>query len=226
MYLAGILAILLFRGSWPIALSSFAHDSLALPCGVDNIANIEVDNVKDLLTEFNLMTYDFYGSWDAKTGINAPLYNPANPDMSVDGCVKNWLDAGASRDKLNIGLPFYGRSYLGKDITGKDQNFAGAADTGTWTDDEGTPQYFNIVKKINEFTSVRDEDTKTQIAYNAESFLSYDDELAICDKTEYALNEDLHGFIIWEIRQVLFTLQMATPSVGNSHYLSCISFAK
>jgi len=171
----------------------------ALPCGVDHIANIEIDNIMDLLTEFNLMTYDFFGTWDAKTGINAPLYNPDKPDMSVDGCVKNWLDAGATPDKINIGLPFYGRSYLGSGITGKDQSFSGAADAATWTDDEGTPQYFNIAKKISEFTSVRDEETKTQIAYNSKSYLSYDDELAICDKTEYALNEDLHGFIIWEI---------------------------
>jgi len=181
-----------------------------LPCGLDNIANIEVDNVMDLLTEFNLMTYDFYGTWDAKTGINAPLYNPAKPDMSVDGCVKNWLDAGATAEKINIGLPFYGRSYLGNGITGKDQSFVGTADVGTWTDDEGTPQYFNIAKKISEFTSVRDEETQTQIAYNSKSYLSYDDELAICDKTEYALNEDLNGFIIWEIRLVLIVLLLTT----------------
>jgi chitinase len=30
-------------------------------------------------------------------------------------------------------------------------------------------------------------------------FLSYDDERAICDKAEYAINENLNGFIIWEI---------------------------
>ena len=59
--------------------------------------------------------------------------------------------------------PFYGRSYLGSGITGKGQPFSGAADELTWSDDEGTPQYFNIAKKINGFTSVRDEETMTQM---------------------------------------------------------------
>jgi chitinase len=171
----------------------------ALPCGPDNIANIEVEYVKDLLTEFNLMTYDFHGSWEDKTGINSPLYDPADADLSVDGCVRNWMAAGAPRSKLNLGLPFYGRSYLGSGITGKDQPFAGGADALTWSDDEGTPQYFNIAKKINGFTSVRDEETMTQIAYDSNGYLSYDDERAICDKAEYAMNENLNGFIIWEI---------------------------
>jgi chitinase len=171
----------------------------ALPCGPDNIANIETEYVKDLLTEFNLMTYDFHGSWEQTTGINAPLYDPEDADLSCDGCVRNWMKAGAPREKLNLGLPFYGRSYLGSGITGKGQPFAGGADKLTWSDDDGTPQYFNIAKKISQFTSERDEETKTQIAYNMNGYLSYDDELAICDKTEYAMNENLNGFIIWEI---------------------------
>ena len=44
------------------------------------------------------------------------------------------------------------------------------------------PQYFNIVDKISQFTSVRDPVTMTQFAYNNVGFLSYDDERAICDK--------------------------------------------
>lgn len=80
---------------------------LALPCGPDNIDNIETDNVKTLLTEFNLMTYDFHGSWEQETNINAPLYDPNDADLSVDGCVKNWMEAGCPRDQINIGLVRY-----------------------------------------------------------------------------------------------------------------------
>lgn len=103
----------------------------------------------------------------------------------------------------NIGLPFYGRSFLanmGTTLDGLDQSYAtGAADDNTWADDEGTPQYFNIMKKISQFTSVRHEQTKTQFAYNSLGLVSYDDELAICDKAEYNVDNDLLGFIIWEI---------------------------
>lgn len=33
----------------------------ALPCGPDLIGNIQVDQVSQILTELNLMTYDFHG---------------------------------------------------------------------------------------------------------------------------------------------------------------------
>lgn len=48
--------------------------------------------------------------------------------------------------------------------------------------------------------SVRHEMTYTQYAYKDSingGLVSYDDEQAICDKTEYALENELNGFIIW-----------------------------
>ena len=172
----------------------------ALPCGPDLIKNIQIDVVKDIMTEFNLMTYDFHGSWNPTTGVNAPLYDqPGSLDFSVHGCVKNWLAGGARPDQINIGLPFYGRSFAGQGLTQIGDTHIGKADVATWSDDEGSPQYFNIAAKIDQFTSVRDEQTMTQFAYNHAGWVSYDDERAICDKCEYALDNSLNGYIIWEI---------------------------
>ena len=47
----------------------------------------------------------------------------------------------------------------------------------------------------------------SQYAYNPEvrsgvavgGVVSYDDEQAICDKTDYAMKHNLNGFIIWEV---------------------------
>jgi len=183
----------------------------ALPCGPDLIKNIQIDTVSDILTELNLMTYDFHGSWNAKTGINAPLYDmDASPEFSVHSCVENWKAGGGSPDQINIGLPFYGRSFGGTGITGMGQSFGNSADQATWGEDDGTPQYFNIVKHISSFTSVRDEQTKTQYAYNNAGLVSYDDERAICDKTEYAMDNYLNGYIIWEISGDLLE-DLSTP---------------
>ncbi len=57
------------------------------------------------LSELNLMTYDFHGSWSETTGANAPLYNQGwGPEhFSVHECVNNWLAGGGSRNKINIG---------------------------------------------------------------------------------------------------------------------------
>ena len=58
------------------------------------------------------------------------------------------------------------------------------------------------------WTSVRDEQTMTQYMYGSTGMVSYDDERAICDKTEYAQEYDLNGYIIWEIRYVTFVINV------------------
>lgn len=88
------------------------------------------------------MTYDFHGAWESVTGVNSPLYDGRNdpePGWSVDGCAKNWVEKGAPKEKLNIGLAFYGRSFKDAKALGE---FHGGADDITWAIDEGTPQYF------------------------------------------------------------------------------------
>lgn len=140
------------------------------------------------LTHFAHLVKDFFGDWSPTTGTNAPLYDQEWGDknvtgFSVDGCVRNWMKGGASPSAINIGLPFYGRSFT----VAKGLNEAHEGnDKGTWYQDDGSPQYFNIVEKLSEFTSVRHEPTKTQYAYKESGGLvSYDDEQAICDKAEY-----------------------------------------
>lgn len=170
---------------------------------------------------------DFFGGWSPTTGANAPLFDQewGNDDVkgfSVDGCVRNWIKGGVSPSVINIGLPFYGRSF--KLAQGLNEAHGGD-DKDTWYQDDGSPQYFNIVEKLSELTSVRHEPTKTQYAYKEfGGLVSYDDEQAICDKTEYVscmlhndngqnlatglhdlpssnfwqcLDHDLNGFIIW-----------------------------
>ena len=50
----------------------------------------------------------------------------------------------------------------------------------------------------------------TQYAYTTTGMISYDDERAICDKTEYAQVHGLNGYIIWELSGDLFD-DFSTP---------------
>jgi len=138
------------------------------------------------------------GAWNAETGVNAPLHDQnGSPDLSVHGCVKNWEAGGAPREKMNIGFPFYGRSFTG--ATGLYQPHSGVDDS-TWHQDEGIPQFYNIHNLLSTMIQVRDEQTMTQIAYfSTGNMVSYDDERAICDKTQYAMDNGLLGYIIWEL---------------------------
>ena len=96
---------------------------------------------------------------------------------------------------MNIGLGFYGRSFKDSKELGVTH---GGTDEHAWEIDEGTPQWFNLMERFDEMTYVWDEETSTPIAYfddNKGGLVSYDDERSICMKTEYAIEESLHGFV-------------------------------
>ena len=84
------------------------------------------------------MTYDFHGSWNENTGVNAPLYDQNDsPEFSVHGCVENWVEGGAPKEKINIGWPFYGRSFLRAQHLYEPHE---GNDDSSWFIDEGVPQ--------------------------------------------------------------------------------------
>ena len=99
-------------------LHSFSNLSLICIEMIEMSNNFILQHRIDILTELNLMTYDFMGSWNPTTGANAPLYDmDGHPEFSVHGCVENWKAGGGRPDQINLGLPFYGRSFAGAGIT-------------------------------------------------------------------------------------------------------------
>eukprot|EP00986_Skeletonema_menzelii_P015506 scaffold11920_cov91-Skeletonema_menzelii.AAC.4 len=181
----------------------------ALPCGPDHISNIDIAHTANVLSELNLMT-DFFGAWSPTTGVNAPLYYQGwgDEDFNVAACVENWIAGGGKRHKVNIGLPFYGRSFL--KAKGLNEPHSGA-DKNEWGIDDGTPQYYNIVSKLPLMTQMWDEKTWTQLAYfEGGGFVSFDNENAICAKTEFMIKHGLNGGIIWELSGDLME-DLSTP---------------
>lgn len=65
-----------------------------------------------LVDFINLMTYDLHGGWETVTNIHTALFSDS---LSVDMCVKYWVGKGAPRDKLNMGMAFYGNGFVLKD---------------------------------------------------------------------------------------------------------------
>lgn len=169
----------------------------ALPCHPSIINIQDVPKISDILSEMNLLTFDFHGTWDDVVGINSPLYDPKSPEHSANGCVEHWVRDGADKSKINLGVPFYGRSYGGATELGAP--FDGA-DGMHWWADEGRPQYYNVLDQLPDMISIRDDATKTQVAYFEDGgILSFDDSQAVCDKVEYGRENELHGFMIWEL---------------------------
>ena len=89
----------------------------AVPSSFEAIAaGYDVAEISKHLDFLNVMTYDFHGDWEQVVGHNSPLFplNSASAyqkKLTVDFSVSEWVNRGAARDKLVIGLPTYGRTF-------------------------------------------------------------------------------------------------------------------
>ena len=77
----------------------------------------DVPKMMPLVDYISVMGYDYHGgSWEDYLGHNAPLY--ARPDetglnlvFNVNYSVNYWLELGADKSKMVLGMPLYGRTY-------------------------------------------------------------------------------------------------------------------
>ena len=173
----------------------------ALAASQANVANIEVTNVANILDMLNIMSYDFFGSWNPTSNHNSPLYAPAQGDtgFNIDAAFKLYNQThGVPGNKINLGVAFYGRSYANcNSLFGSHSG----NDAATWPEDEGIPLYYNILAKSGSFTQSWDAQAQSPYSISASynSFLSYDDEQSIGLRADYVINENAGGVIIWEI---------------------------
>ncbi len=162
------------------------------------IDNTELGEAQKYLDFINIMTYDFYNGWHKTTGHHANFSSSTSPNKDMNSVVKavDWhLKAGVPKEKLNVGIPFYGRKWEGVE----DQNnglFQPATTVGT------IDFYRNIAKNINQNGYTRYWDEKAQVPYlwnpTEKIFISYEDEQSIALKIAYIKNLGLAGAMFWE----------------------------
>lgn len=68
-----------------------------------------------VLDYINIKSFDYYSSSDPFVYIHSPLYAPKNDPnrlpLTQNGTIWHWLEAGADRAKIILGLAAYGRSF-------------------------------------------------------------------------------------------------------------------
>ncbi len=170
-----------------------------------NMNNIEWANVAPLLDCINLMSYDFFGTWDAATNHNSPLYAPTqgDPTFNINSAINSLLTTyNVPANKICAGLAFYGRSHKTNNAPTLHGAGTGTADAVTFSEDDGSPTFFNILRKQNLFNKYTD--NQAGVPYllgknGLNTFVSYDDTASITAKAIYIKNKNLRGCIIWEI---------------------------
>ncbi|CAF3191271.1 unnamed protein product [Rotaria socialis] len=188
----------------------------------------------------SVMTYDYYGTWDNVTGINAPLYGRnSSAEDDDDGQWKNvntsihyWLSKGCPANKLNLGLALYGRSFTlanGTDSVSIGTETSGRGLAGPFTKESGTLAYFEICQKlrVHNWTRVFDADAQAPYAFSSSvnsldtQWVGYDDLQSVTVKVLHAKTLDLGGIMVWSIDQDdysgLFCGQGEFPVIRRIH---------
>jgi chitinase len=180
--------------------------TIAAPAGGQH-RKMEFQQIHRHLDFVNLMTYDFTGSWSPRTGFNAPLYpDPAQKDSrSADASVKAYVDRGVPKEKLCLGVPFYGKAFGGvKDVdhglyqphTGNPPRAAGSG--RDWS-------YRSIAARQIGKGPVRfwHEQVKVPWLFDPQSglWVTYEDPESINHKAAYVRDNGLGGVMIWELSE-------------------------
>jgi chitinase len=165
------------------------------------LTHTNMREASEWLDSVNMMCYDWYNASEKNTGHDSPLYTyPSDPKgISIDKSVQMNLAAGVPAEKLVIGVPFYGRKWVGVEGTNHGLWQPIASRTAA---PMSTPVFGQIEPLINAQGYIRywDPIAMAPYLYNAETktFITYNDGEAELARTKYVKDHHLGGIMFWQ----------------------------
>ena len=156
--------------------------------------------------QINLMTYDLSGVWEGWVSWhNAAIYDggikfPQTTKLvpSANGMIDSWIAAGVPKEKLGIGIDWYGYKYSG--VTGPNMGWTSTKTNPSETLIQGNRPYSDIMKSdAPTMTKVWDPVAQASYLTNSSGWVSFDDEDTIRAKAAYVQSKGIGGAIIWEL---------------------------
>ena len=155
----------------------------------------------------NIMSYDFHGKWEAKTGHNAPLFASSGESewrkqLSMDFGVKLWERMGAPKHKLVVGLATYGRSFTLSNANqhGMNAPTSGGGKAGEFTRESGFLAFYEICDMLKQGASYYwDEEQAVPYAVQGDQWVGFDDELSIRNKVKWLNEQGYAGAMVWAL---------------------------
>ncbi|KAL2849119.1 glycoside hydrolase superfamily [Aspergillus pseudoustus] len=163
-----------------------------LPAGQWALQHIDLDKAQNYVDLINIMGYDFAGPWGGQTGHHAQLYSPSYADSatSCQSAVAYLLAQGVHPKKLLLGIPTYGRSFLGCDNIGQAYEGCGGED--------GVFDYSELPRP--DATEYHDEEVGAAYCVGGDGgFVTYDTPQTVEQKARFVTREQLGGLFYWHI---------------------------
>ncbi|MGH8025254.1 MAG: glycosyl hydrolase family 18 protein [Pseudoxanthomonas sp.] len=175
--------------------------TIASGAGVDKIAATDPGQYAQHLDFINVMTYDFHGTWEAKTNHHSALFaSPNDPSTgnvkfyNSNDAIEEFLARGVPASKLNLGIGFYGRGWTNVANVNNGLYQTGSAAPGTY--EAGNEDY--KVLKDRPGTIYTDANARATWKYDGNTFWSYDTPTMITEKMNYVKVQNLGGAFFWE----------------------------
>jgi len=170
-------------------------------------AGYDIPSIARDLDWIAVMTYDYHGHWDKKTGHVSPMYAHPEDDydyFNTDFTMKYWMENGAPANKLVMGMPLYGQAFTLDKSSENGLNAPAKAKgkAGEFTRAAGFLAYYEICDKIKNqgWTIVEDEEGRLgPYAHQGRNWVGYDDVAMIKYKSEYIRKMGFAGGMVWAL---------------------------
>src|SRR5258706_12732851 len=172
---------------------------LTIAAGADEkfVSGQWIAELSQSLDWINLMTYDYHGSLGRTSGLNAPVdRDPRDATgASARESVERLIASGVPRDKITLGMPFYGKEWAGCE--------PGPAGDGLYQRCERYVAEFDFTALGSKHGFMQRWNEPGRVPYLAKpatgGFITYDDVSSIRDKGRLVKELGLRGAMFWEL---------------------------
>lgn len=179
----------------------------AIPGDASLLDNFNIEQDQNYVNWYNVMTYDYSGSWDRMSNHHMNLFSSSgnknsNSQNSFDRTIKLLLNKyHVAKDKIIPGAAFYGKISKVKSLVNNGLNQECAVDSINAGSDKSI-QYKNI-KDLTACGFNYHWDVESMAPYMFSeydsSFISFDDPQSIVLKAKYVDSYGLRGLMFWDI---------------------------
>ena len=171
--------------------------TVASPAGPEKFNIMRLGELCQYLDFFNLMAYDYAGSWDRTAGHQANLYpsqyQPTSTPFSTERAVKGYIEHGVPPSKIVLGMPLYGRAFVGTQGPGLAYNGVGE---GSW--ENGVWDYKALPRPGAQVYNDQQLGASYCLDNSTGTLVSYDTPEVACQKARYVRDNGLGGAMWWE----------------------------